>query len=396
MSQINSNQGAVKASEIAIDTPVGITNSPANQDFLELVERLRRTASDAVMGAGVLVLSTSAIAWSGTALSIPAGATLLARILGEPSGYAASAITINFTDGGGGTIFNVNPNDVLLIELSRAVLSAATPSITLTDGVNGVGTVGQRIVKKDLTTLPTMVDPNDGTPEGLIYIPLCVRPFATTDLWWAMTGIHWAPNTTSYLGQAVSENTIPIGGIIAFHRNGVAPAGTTSNIANNTDLLNAVQALAPGFWPCNGTTIDNLNSPINGLATPNLTGQFVRGHTKSNVASGSATVTLAAANLPAHSHGITNTRSHRHPLIANNATIQAGYSAGVNTSDVKRGKAGKWPNLQMYADTGNDLHLHSIAGTTSYNSSGAGQAAGGGAHINEPQHYTVIYIMRVV
>jgi hypothetical protein len=50
-----------------------------------------------------------------------------------------------------------------------------------------------------------------------------------------------------------------------------------------------------GWWVCDGTAINDSNSPLNGQSTPNLAGQFLIG-AASNLVPGSSVITIPAQN----------------------------------------------------------------------------------------------------
>lgn len=114
---------------------------------------------------------------------------------------------------------------------------------------------------------------------------------------------------------------VPIGGIIYW-------------FSDNTIPLN--------YKECNGQTISDASSPINGLILPDLRDKFIRGVGNANlrsspVAGGNDTVTLTINELPAHSH---SQASHNHSIGGIYIENNKGYTGtGFNplTNDVRTG-----------------------------------------------------------
>ena len=66
--------------------------------------------------------------------------------------------------------------------------------------------------------------------------------------------------------------------------------------------LSGVPGLPARFVECDGSTISDLDSPLNGVTIPDLNGdnRFLRGNASSGATGGAATVTLSQGNLPAN------------------------------------------------------------------------------------------------
>ncbi len=135
----------------------------------------------------------------------------------------------------------------------------------------------------------------------------------------------------------------------------------------------SIASIPAGWFLCNG-----LNS------TPNLVDRFVVGAGSTyavSVTGGAATVTLTAAQIPAHTHtfsGTTSTNgSHTHTNTG--TTNQLGgstlvrHSAGTNDFNSTTAAAGD--------------HNHTISGTTS-------SIGSSGSHENLPPYYALAYIMK--
>lgn len=96
----------------------------------------------------------------------------------------------------------------------------------------------------------------------------------------------------SWADQAIGQ--IPLGAIL----------GTFPALSGAYSCTATTVADAKGFVKCNGQTVSDGTSPMNGVVIPNLNNTvFLAGSTTSNTSGGAASVTLSTANLASHSHG---------------------------------------------------------------------------------------------
>ena len=173
-------------------------------------------------------------------------------------------------------------------------------------------------------------------------------------------------NTLDNINTAGNFGFVPSGGIIIW-------SGSAA-------------AIPTGWLLCDGTN-----------GTPNLRDRFVVGAGSTyavNATGGAATVTLAAENLPAHTHTVNITTGgqsvdHSHafqPLAV------LGGGGGLDGSAISGGPAqigaGYWPMLPVNQTGGasND-HSHAVNGNT-------GSIGSGTAHENLPPYYALAYIMK--
>ena len=168
-----------------------------------------------------------------------------------------------------------------------------------------------------------------------------------------------------------SSNILTVGTISATNIQGTLAAGGAIPSGGIILWSGAADAIPSGFVLCDG----NNN-------TPDLRNRFVVGAGSGSSYSvddtgGAASVTLATANLPSHSHtvsGTTGNDSHSH-------TIQSSSSIGGGTRVTSQNSTGNT------ASTTSDTHSHSFSATTS-------DVGSGTAHENRPPYYALCYIMK--
>lgn len=107
---------------------------------------------------------------------------------------------------------------------------------------------------------------------------------------------------------------VPVGGVIYWW-------------SDNTIPLN--------YKECNGQTISDGSSPLNGLTVPNITDRMIRGVANANVRTtpvtgGEDSKTLSTAEIPSHTHGV-NDPGHTHSAYQNphNHRVSAGGGFGA-------------------------------------------------------------------
>jgi hypothetical protein len=259
-----SNQGAVKIDEIAIDKGDLALDIGQNQDGITAAEQLRRMISDAFLHTNLLLLSSGTITWnsSSSEIFVPNNNRIIVRMLIATPSSNGRVIQIRFTGQSGmniGTPGNTNGsylkilnNEVLCIEIDRNIIESA-PEVSGVATINlDVSTSGQRLVKYTLANLPKIISQLSGT-QNTSLIPLALQ--TNNILQWIPNGISWSTNTTALLGGFAGGGSYPVGTIMPFF------------------FYDTSDPAPAGWQKCNGEIITNTQSPLFGKRVPNLNGK---------------------------------------------------------------------------------------------------------------------------
>jgi hypothetical protein len=189
------------------------------------------------------------------------------------------------------------------------------------------------------------------------------------------TGVEVTGKVTATNGFA-GFGVVPIGSVIAWHKS-----------------LSGVPALPDGWVECNGQTLSDVASPLNGQAIPDLNGQarFLRG--------GSTSGTTQSDAMQGHAHppgtlNITASGSHSHQMDAyrirngdsGNSLFQAVMPPGYSTSDGAK------------ATSSSVSHTHAadaFAGATGSPTSDGASGTPRTASETRPVNMSVVWVMRV-
>lgn len=217
-----------------------------------------------------------------------------------------------------------------------------------------------------------------------------------------------------------------LGGYFVNNANGSFTNVLANTVANVNTLLNS-----SGWYVCDGSAINDVNSPIfNGTSRylPNLTdSRFLQGSTTAGGIGGSNTLTdhthtfsLTAAHThgattsggSAHSHGVgtyatASNGAHTHNLKGDYGTL-SGNTSGITAVMVSNSQR----NTEDYVAPSNGAHTHTISGSSATESSHthtlttssqsttavAGTVGAGAASAsteNRPKYLSVFFIMKV-
>lgn len=217
------------------------------------------------------------------------------------------------------------------------------------------------------------------------------------------TGVMHVSKTNDNQNNALSDSTnwepvssagrgsVPLGAVIA-----VVPDYANVSIPTSGSIS------VDGFQLCDGAAV-NVDAVIGvgtnlGTDMPDLTdGRFLRGSSASGTTGGSATKTLATANLPSHTHSINhnhgsvntsqNTHSHSTTTRIDNNAGSASTVVGSTTRGISTDFTITNPNTSSYSHT-HSVDLPNFTGTS-------GSAGSGTAFNIEPAYLNVVYLMRV-
>ena len=166
--------------------------------------------------------------------------------------------------------------------------------------------------------------------------------------------------TTAVTPNSLFEVLPPVGAIIAWAKS----------------MTSVPQTLPVGWVECDGATISDAESPMNGVALPDLNGgEFLEGRATSGATGGSATMAHTHTG-PSHTHGM---GIYDNPTIRFKAGGTHGTGTSVVTDTVSTGSASE-------ADESDEW----ITGTGGTGNSGAASETE-----NRPPFYTVVWIMRI-
>lgn len=191
-------------------------------------------------------------------------------------------------------------------------------------------------------------------------------------------------NTLDNINTAGNFGLVPSGGIIIW-------SGSSA-------------AIPSGWLLCDGTN-----------STPNLLDRFVVGAGSTYAVGntgGAATVTLATANLPSHTHGVNITSGgqsadHSHQgytggmsanavhshTIAGTMTQPPRFQDGGNSSQIGHNTTGTTSSVNL--DHTHGVQTYGVSANHTHNINGTSDATGSGtAHQNLPPYYALCYIMK--
>lgn len=291
--------------------------------------------------------------------------------------YNLCGQSVIFTQGSGTTV-TIATSDTAVIYCNGGGTSAGVVNLTDHFAMNSVKITGGAVSGVSLSSSAATVTGGsvNGTPVG-----------NTTASTGAFTTLA-ASSTTTLSGTTILSGQVGLGGtsygtsgqVLTSQGAGTAPAWANSFPSGGIILWSgAIGAIPAGWLLCDGTS-----------GTPDLRDRFVVGAGSTytvGATGGSATVTLDATQIPAHTHSFSGTTSsdgaHTHTT---SFTYFANYTPDAFTSGLSTYVRG-FGTAENLTTSSAGAHTHTLSGTT-------GSIGGGLAHENRPPYYALAYIMK--
>lgn len=233
-SNIPNMQGAVKASEIAVDRPEDIIKTVTGASDIVATEQTIRALGDALRRINYILFSDNLMTWDGANLSfatLDTACNITFRLLQTEDSvnqYPTNGPAITPTNtidlvlsGNNSTNsasqFNsiaIPVNSVLYLQIDRNTVLAGGPTVAVNNATGGgyVGSGPQTVIQSmnsgaGMPHLTTAI----GGPTQTFYIPLAMHHQWTdgtntyNDILWIPHGIRWPANTQSTLGAVIVQ-----------------------------------------------------------------------------------------------------------------------------------------------------------------------------------------------
>ena len=202
-------------------------------------------------------------------------------------------------------------------------------------------------------------------------------------------------DTQSFAGDKTFVGNVHVAG----NGKGIVPVGAVIAIANSAAWsLPGANAIKDGYALCNGQAFPSGSNPAFTGTMPNLSDErFLQGSTSSGTTGGANTVTLAIANLPAHTHGIDHNHasastssagSHQHSTNTGFQVYVGGGGVGITFGDSYAGINQYNPVTSSAGNHDHTIDLPNFTGTS-------GSTGSGTAFDIRPKYFNVVYVMRV-
>jgi len=218
------------------------------------------------------------------------------------------------------------------------------------------------------------------------------------------------------------------GVVVSLSPAGILPIGavvaTFPNLTGAYACATTTAADAYGYVKCNGQTLSDGTSTMNGAVIPNINNSiFLMGSTTAGSTGGDSSVTLSTANVPSHTHsisgtaagqtysGTTSTSSISGTTGVTDAQHYHQFALGTGTTGFAGGGSGYSYNSGSQntdlSGAGALNHSHSISGTaagqtysgttsTSSISGTTGTGSGSGTSFSiVPTYISAVFVMRV-
>jgi len=295
-------------------------------------------------------------------------------------------------------------NKTLTSNIAVNLVSGAA-IVTLPTTTGTLATLGnaETLTNKTLTS-PTLTTPILTTPilssfEDFTDIAVPATPSAGILRVYSASGSLYTKDSLGTVTQLLGQTgLLPLGGVVATF-----PNLTGAYVCATTTAADAV-----GFVKCNGGTIVDATSPMNGVVVPNINNSiFLMGSTTAGSSGGNNNTTLTTTQLPVHSHGagtyatsigISSTaasgtfassghnhnfaHSHAAAYFSNSAGGGAGYfkdSIGNSTTTIDTGNTVMFQQNNSFAGGGQGgVQTAGTSAGTKY-TSGVSSSDGGGS-----------------
>jgi hypothetical protein len=213
MTIINSNQGAIKASEIAVDNSLSV-GTGAGEDLMTVLAALTGSSSGANTVQNRVLTSIGSISWlSGGDLRWDFNTLVNDIVLkvvqtDNPTVRSYDLVMQGSITANDATHFQnialVN-GDLLYLEIDKTVLDASSGQVIIENAVNGGSLAVGYTLKKVNVTYGTGLPPLSF--GSLFNIPLCIRVDngASENLYWLDNGMMWSSPTTSSIGTFLAD-----------------------------------------------------------------------------------------------------------------------------------------------------------------------------------------------
>jgi hypothetical protein len=398
MAQISSNQGAVKSSEIIFNNSQSIFSIQPLDNYLKFQTNAAFAVEDLVRRTFFTFMSDDFISWrvNSETLLIPSGKKVKLILTENPQSSNGHTVVVELTGTpfevfngatpeANGTVIRLNPNETMFFELDRSVLDSAPQT-------NGISTVTPTLSFYTENTNPqaNLTKQN----SGALRIPIAYYIDQPKKLlYWVPQGTIWQGSITSYVGNFFTgQSGVPLGAIVAMHY----PDNTFSSPPTDTTITNL---LGNGWKLCDGGVINDTSSPFNGQTVPNLNGNgnYIQGshsYLDTPVSGGGQHITIGSNSLemPAHSHGMSNTLSngsHSHATPGGR-----GYLRRTQPGENKTAKYADntWPGEPVIMDPDSTPRSDITAGAHHHDLYASGSSS---QHNNLPRTFQVVYVMRI-
>jgi len=318
----------------------------------------------------------------------------------------AATVTLPTTTGTLATLANAETltNKTLTSNIAVNLVSGAA-IVTLPTTTGTLATLGnaETLTNKTLTS-PTLTTPILTTPilssfEDFTDIAVPATPSAGILRVYSASGSLYTKDSLGTVTQLLGQTgLLPLGGVVATF-----PNLTGAYVCATTTAADAV-----GFVKCNGGTIVDATSPMNGVVVPNINNSiFLMGSTTAGSSGGNNNTTLTTTQLPVHGHGagtyatsigISSTaasgtfassghnhnfaHSHAAAYFSNSAGGGAGYfkdSIGNSTTTIDTGNTVMFQQNNSFAGGGQGgVQTAGTSAGTKY-TSGVSSSDGGGS-----------------